>query len=635
MKKILTLIVLALVTMVNVGAQNYIDFTVNGLNYRVWTPTTVIIMPKSEDGSSTYSSLSSSNFSNTVTYNGTTYTVEGVADNAFAKAKWSGTLTLPTSITTIGSYAFDAAEGATLALGPNVQILLEAAFANNKFTAGYTVDANNPYFTALTSSDGSGSDGVLASKDKKTLVSFPGGKKGSGWFSSLSYTIPNCITEVGDFAFFQNANVTSITIPSSVERIGKAAFYECTGFSRLTIPGTIKEFGSSAFCGCVNVTSLTFNSPCQYTEIPGHCFFYLMSLKTLTLPEGVKRLGLMSFGSCEALTTINLSSTVELLDSTCFLDNPITKIDLKNVKVIGHMAFSGCSELSQIIGGNSLQEIHTSAFAMCNKLTTVTIPESLRVLYRNAFFRCTGITTLNLPSTLEYMTGNPAVGCTKLQTITIPESCPHFKIIDGAVYATTGATDLEETPNYDGDHDQPTVLVGVPAAISNKVLNVPEGVYAFGYQACREVKLTEMYLPKTMKEFRSSAVGTIGTLTKITCLAKEPPTIASTFAAADYTNALVTVPTISLDAYKAATYWSQFQNWATVDVEFDDDEPVVGDLNGDGKVDIADVNICINIILETNDDPEVKALADLSGDGKVDVSDVNILINIILEVGGE
>ncbi|MBO4871475.1 MAG: dockerin type I repeat-containing protein [Muribaculaceae bacterium] len=56
----------------------------------------------------------------------------------------------------------------------------------------------------------------------------------------------------------------------------------------------------------------------------------------------------------------------------------------------------------------------------------------------------------------------------------------------------------------------------------------------------------------------------------------------------------------------------------------------VGDLNGDGVVDIADVNICINIILELNNDPELKELADLNGDGVVDVADVNAIINIIL-----
>ena len=57
---------------------------------------------------------------------------------------------------------------------------------------------------------------------------------------------------------------------------------------------------------------------------------------------------------------------------------------------------------------------------------------------------------------------------------------------------------------------------------------------------------------------------------------------------------------------------------------------VPGDLNGDGHVDISDVNICINVILEVNQDEAVKALADLNGDGNVDISDVNAIINIIL-----
>ena len=57
---------------------------------------------------------------------------------------------------------------------------------------------------------------------------------------------------------------------------------------------------------------------------------------------------------------------------------------------------------------------------------------------------------------------------------------------------------------------------------------------------------------------------------------------------------------------------------------------IVGDLNGDKVVDIADVNICINIILELNNDPVLKELADITGEGTVDISDVNAIINIIL-----
>ncbi|MBO4871178.1 MAG: family 10 glycosylhydrolase [Muribaculaceae bacterium] len=61
-------------------------------------------------------------------------------------------------------------------------------------------------------------------------------------------------------------------------------------------------------------------------------------------------------------------------------------------------------------------------------------------------------------------------------------------------------------------------------------------------------------------------------------------------------------------------------------------ESIVGDVNLDGKVDVADVNAAINIILEIKTQDDYPGVADLSGDGKVDVSDVNMLINIILNI---
>ena len=55
-----------------------------------------------------------------------------------------------------------------------------------------------------------------------------------------------------------------------------------------------------------------------------------------------------------------------------------------------------------------------------------------------------------------------------------------------------------------------------------------------------------------------------------------------------------------------------------------------GDVNGDGKVDVEDVNAVINIILELKTAGDYTGNADVTGDGKVDVEDVNAIINIIL-----
>lgn len=62
-------------------------------------------------------------------------------------------------------------------------------------------------------------------------------------------------------------------------------------------------------------------------------------------------------------------------------------------------------------------------------------------------------------------------------------------------------------------------------------------------------------------------------------------------------------------------------------LHFNQAEPINGDVNNDGAVDVADVNMLINIML--GNEPDNKS-ADLTGDGRADVADVNAIINIIL-----
>lgn len=60
-----------------------------------------------------------------------------------------------------------------------------------------------------------------------------------------------------------------------------------------------------------------------------------------------------------------------------------------------------------------------------------------------------------------------------------------------------------------------------------------------------------------------------------------------------------------------------------------DNTPVAGDINGDGKVDVTDVNLVINMMLGK---VEYAAVADINADGRVDVSDVNAIINLMLGI---
>ena len=76
-------------------------------------------------------------------------------------------------------------------------------------------------------------------------------------------TIPGSVTSIGDSAFSDCFQLTSVTIPSSVTAIGDSAFYRCSSLTSVTIPGSVTGIGDSAFAGCSGLTNATMggNAP--------------------------------------------------------------------------------------------------------------------------------------------------------------------------------------------------------------------------------------------------------------------------------------------------------------------------------------------------------------------------------------
>ena len=73
--------------------------------------------------------------------------------------------------------------------------------------------------------------------------------------------------------------------------------------------------------------------------------------------------------------------------------------------------------------------------------------------------------------------------------------------------------------------------------------------------------------------------------------------------------------------------WSNIQQVTLKEV---DDTGLKGDVNQDGKVDVTDVNLAVNIILGKESRADYIARADMDGNGSIDVTDVNLIVNIIL-----
>jgi hypothetical protein len=133
-------------------------------------------------------------------------------------------VTIGNSVTSIGDSAFSDCTSLTSVTIPNsVTSIGRGAFWSCTSLTSITVDAANP-------NDSSDVAGVLFNKTQTTLIQCPGGKAGS-------YTIPNSVTNIGDFAFSSCTSLTSVTIPNSVTTISRYAFHYCTSLTSVYFEG--------------------------------------------------------------------------------------------------------------------------------------------------------------------------------------------------------------------------------------------------------------------------------------------------------------------------------------------------------------------------------------------------------------
>ena len=65
------------------------------------------------------------------------------------------------------------------------------------------------------------------------------------------------VTAVGNGAFAESSNLTSVSLPSTITSIGNYAFGNCSQLSNVNIPNTVKTIGASAFNGCLALYSIS------------------------------------------------------------------------------------------------------------------------------------------------------------------------------------------------------------------------------------------------------------------------------------------------------------------------------------------------------------------------------------------
>ena len=153
------------------------------------------------------------------------------------------------------------------------------------------------------------------------------------------------VTSIGENAFKDCTNLTSVTIPDSVTSIGRSAFSGCSRLTSVRIPDSVTSIGDRAFQYCSNLTSVTIGN--SVTSIEGWTFDYCGSLTSLTIPDSVTSIGNRAFEYC-GLTSVIIGDSVTSIGSSAFAYcNSLESITFRG-NAPTRYSFSGVSDTAKI-----------------------------------------------------------------------------------------------------------------------------------------------------------------------------------------------------------------------------------------------------------------------------------------------
>lgn len=217
------------------------------------------------------------------------------------------------------------------------------------------------------------------------------------------------VIRIGDNAFYECSNITSLSIEEGVEEIGVQSFANCGGITRIVVPNSLKIVGAGAFANCNNIERIEIKSLESWCQIDyGGCVIVDYQTTTGNVYEYASPMAACSnkanlYLNDQLITEVEIPTSIsEIKAKTFFNLQQIQRVILHpNVTKIGFQAFFRCQDLETIDFPSSIVSIDTQAFYRCISLEAIELHDGLEKLGERAFQNCTSLREVVISSTIN------------------------------------------------------------------------------------------------------------------------------------------------------------------------------------------------------------------------------------------
>ena len=323
-----------------------------------------------------------------VTTENITVPVTMIDEQAFIDREKITQVNIPSTIESIGNLAFNGCISLT----------------------SFNVNSKNANFCS--------ENGILFNKAKTTLLQYPSAK------ADTDYSIPDGVTKIEDWAFYDCNKLTVMTIPSSVATIGEYALNFCTGLTELFVHAkTPPTVGTNAFIN-VNLAIPVYVPAASLDAYKAaNIWKEFTKLQALVTEFTVNNL--------KYKVTDYIADEVEL---TGYATKPTGKLDIPasvtygsktySVTSIVEQAFDGCSAITEVTIPASVTSVGSGVFNGCSSLTQATIGDGLTEISTFMFTNCSALKKLVIGKGVTKIESLAFANCSNLKEITVLASNP-------------------------------------------------------------------------------------------------------------------------------------------------------------------------------------------------------------------